>query len=156
MMKYSLFFVYICMAVMVGDVFAADVGVVSEEVKPEQSDTQNSKSQDFSSAEDKTELEAFKKLQMENIKLKLQNENNELARKVGLSEADIKLIGIYKSPSGKIVAEVLGKGGGLRAVSVGDHLSDSDGDYIKDIGRDYIVLVSDDGKEHIINLLSPG
>ncbi len=105
------------------------------------------------SEEYKQELEAFKKLQMDNIRLKLQAENEKLSQQTGINAGAVKLIYTYSTSTGRI-AEVLGGGLGLRQVRVGDHLYD--GYTVQEIGRDYIRFVSDDGKENLLKLLFLG
>ncbi|EMW3203329.1 hypothetical protein AAEU23_004711 [Escherichia coli] len=102
----------------------------------------------------KQELEDFKRLQMNNVKLKLQAENDKLSKQVGINGAEVKLIYIYSTANKGRVAEVLGGGGGLREISVGDYLTG--GYLVKEIGADYILSISNDGKEKLLKLLSPG
>ncbi|HEL8025676.1 TPA: hypothetical protein UZ441_004479 [Escherichia coli] len=152
--KYSIFTFCICVSAMSMCVSAAENSVGTEVVKSEPKEEPTDQRQDIISSEDKADLEAFKKLQMDNIRLKLQSENNKLSQELGLSSADIKLIRIYKAPDGRKVAEVLGGGFGFRTVSAGESLSA--GEHIKEIGNDYITSVTDDGKEKTIRLLSLG
>ncbi|EGL0039052.1 hypothetical protein KBS16_004630 [Escherichia coli] len=100
------------------------------------------------------ELENFKKLQMDNIRLKLQAENEKLAQQSGINTGTVKLVYIYSTSTKDRVAEVLGGGLGLREVRVGEQLYD--GYTVQEIGKDYIRYVSTDGKEDLIKLLSLG
>ncbi|HBA8915208.1 TPA: hypothetical protein J1246_004331 [Escherichia coli] len=100
------------------------------------------------------ELEAFKKLQMDNIRLKLQAENQKLSQQSGINAGDVKLVYIYSTSTKGRVAEVLGGGLGLREVRVGDHLYD--GYTVQEIGKDYIRSVSNDGKENLLKFLFLG
>ncbi|HBA9837304.1 TPA: hypothetical protein J1487_004230 [Escherichia coli] len=100
------------------------------------------------------ELEAFKKLQMDNIRLKLQAENEKLSQQSGIDSGAVKLVYIYSTSTRGRVAEVLGGGFGLREVQVGDHLYD--GYTVQEIGKDYIRAVSNDGKENLLKLLFLG
>ncbi|EEG9495444.1 hypothetical protein N0485_004709 [Escherichia coli] len=100
------------------------------------------------------ELEAFKKLQMDNIRLKLQVENEKLSQQSGINSGSVKLVYIYSTSTKGRVAEVLGGGLGLREVRVGDHLYD--GHTVQEIGKDYIRYVSNDGKENLLKLLFLG
>ncbi len=154
-MKYGIFSLCVCVFSMNSvDIFAADSAIKEETIKPEKNEELIVQHQDIISSEDKAELEAFKKLQMDNIKLKLQSENNKLSQEIGIGSADIKLIRIYKSPDGRRIAEVLGGGSGFRTVSSGEFLSD--GVRIKEIGNDYVISVTDEGREKTIRLLSLG
>ncbi|EFG4029620.1 hypothetical protein V8747_004216 [Escherichia coli] len=100
------------------------------------------------------ELEAFKKLQMDNIRLKLQAENERLSQQSGIDSGEVKLVYIYSTSTRGRVAEVLGGGLGLREVQVGDHLYD--GYTVQEIGKDYIRAVSNGGKENLLKLLFLG
>ncbi|HBA7003911.1 TPA: hypothetical protein J1184_004543 [Escherichia coli] len=102
----------------------------------------------------KQDLEDFKKLQMDNIRLKLQAENERLSKQAGIDSGTVKLVYIYSTSTNGRVAEVLGGGLGLREVRVGDHLYN--GYTVREIGKDYIRSVSNDGKEELLKLLFLG
>ena len=109
------------------------------------------------SEEYKRELEEFRKLQQDNIKLKLQTENNELAKKIGNAAgiSNVRLISIYSTSNGIKTAQVYGGGEGFRELNVGDIVSE---DYtIQKITNKNIVVYSDDKKEEkILNLVYLG
>ncbi|EER0880461.1 hypothetical protein ACSC77_004334 [Escherichia coli] len=126
--------------------------VVPESKKQSAKETQNAES--IISDEYQQELEAFKKLQMDNIRLKLQVENEKLSQQSGINSGTVKLVYIYSTPTKGRVAEILGGGLGLREVRVGEYLYD--GYTVQEIGKDYIRYVSNDGKENILKLLSLG
>ncbi|EEW6202472.1 hypothetical protein ABJ873_004162 [Escherichia coli] len=109
------------------------------------------------SEEYKRELEEFRKLQQDNIKLKLQTENNELAKKMGNAAgiSNVRLISIYSTSNGIKTAQVYGGGEGFRELNVGDIVSE---DYtIQKITNKNIVVYSDDKKEEkILNLVYLG
>ncbi len=109
------------------------------------------------SEEYKRELEEFRKLQQDNIKLKLQTENNELAEKIGNAAgiSSVRLISIYSTNNGVKTAQVYGGGEGFRELNVGDIVSE---DYtIQKITNKNIVVYSDDKKEEkILNLVYLG
>ena len=109
------------------------------------------------SEEYKRELEEFRKLQQDNIKLKLQTENNELAKKMGNAAgiSNVRLISIYSTSNGIKTAQVYGGGEGFRELNVGDIVSE---DYtIQKITNKNIIVYSDDKKEEkILNLVYLG
>ncbi|CAM6743240.1 hypothetical protein K3E25_004515 [Escherichia coli] len=127
--------------------------VAISEAKNQRSEEQK-KPEGIITEEYKQELEDFKKLQMDNIRLKLQAENEKLSKQTGINSGSVKLVYIYSTSANHRVAEVLGGGLGLREVRVGDHLYD--GYTVQEIGKDYIRSVSDDGKEELLKLLFPG
>ena len=64
-------------------------------------------------------------MQQDNIKLKLQTENNELAKKIGNAAgiSNVRLISIYSTSNGIKTAQVYGGGEGFRELNVGDIVS---------------------------------
>ena len=72
----------------------------------------------------KRSLKPLKKLQMDNIRLKLQVENEKLSQQSGINSGSVKIVYIYSTSTKGRVAEVLEGGLGLREVRVGDHLYD--------------------------------
>ncbi|EEU9261456.1 hypothetical protein [Escherichia coli] len=146
----------LCLCSIISNVcFASDIaeGESVSEVKYQRSEEKKNPN-GFITEEYKQELEEFKKLQMDNIRLKLQSENEILSKKTGINSGTVKLLYIYSTSAKGRVAEVLGGGLGLREVRVGDHLYE--GYTVREIGEDYIRSVSNDGKEELLNFLFLG